>query len=395
MLFAVSACMGSKKTESTAATGPLPYKSPRSPLTSTFSYDVLDTVQPDDPGYTGTGAAMRPANVAGEQESVYDALNAPSAWFHQTDCDELRIGVVDSGLDTTHPDLAANLFNVGSVGSPAYGYNFVNNSSNVSDDNSHGTHVAGAIAAVGDNGIGVVGVCWKAKVIAAKVADANGSALLSDVVDGLTWVLNHDARIVNISMGTFIASTTLSENEQFEDAFASVVKKAAQKDALIIAAAGNAGADANTHRTYPANLTSDRVLSVAANAEGFLSYESLLQISNFGGRTVHVSAPGYNMLSTMPFGFNLETDDSEPAIYVDYGLKTGTSMAAPMVAGTLALMWDHIGVNSIGGDELLELFLNYVQPHTTGTLGQPGKYLLTGAKLDMGTALEAAHGYVP
>jgi len=374
LTLCLSGCFGKKKTASAAASGPLPLKSPLTPLLSTFVYDEDLTLEPNDPAYDG----VVPVGIAGSQYDVFQSLNAPSAWQRQTACDEVIVGVVDSGVDTEHPDLIGNLHDIGS-GTPVYGRNFINGTSDVSDQNGHGTHVTGLIAAVGDNSTGVTGVCWSARVLVAKVTSSDGSAFLSDVVDGLEWLLDQDARVLNVSMGSYVPGTTLAEHEQFEDAFAGVISKATSQDAILVAAAGNSGTNANVNRTYPANLSSSRVLAVASNLEGLGSHESLISSSNYGGRTVHISAPGYDLMSTG----HVDGD----SVYVS---KTGTSMAAPMVAGTLALMWDHIGIGGITGRALIDLFLNYSEPHTTGTLGQPGKYLLTGAKLDMGNALEAA-----
>jgi thermitase len=380
--LALSACLGKK--ESAASSGPLPLKTPSTPLLSTFLFDEDDVLEANDPlGYMSS------------QYEVFEALRASSAWFKQTDCRAIRIGIVDSGVDTAHPDLDGNLEGVGR--------NFITGTSDVSDGQGHGTHVAGLIAAEGNNGVGTTGVCWQAKLIVAKVTDDAGSAFLSDVVDGLEWVLDNDARVVNISMGTYVPGTTLSEHNQFEDAFAGVTAKAEQKDALIVAAAGNAGANSDKHRTYPANLVSSRVIAVANNLEGQFTQpagdplEALYLGSNYGGYTVHVSAPGFALLSTVRNCVGSRDPKTKTCLSGSftstYDSKSGTSMAAPLVAGTLALMWNHIGVGGISGSALGQLFLNYLEPHTTGSLGEPGKFLLTGAKLDMGNALEAAAQY--
>jgi subtilisin family serine protease len=378
----LSACLSKKS--SGAASGSLPFKTPSTPLISTFLFSASEVAEPNDP-----------EGFAGSQYEVFEALRASSAWHKQTDCGAIRIGVVDSGVDTVHPDLIDNLEGVGR--------NFINGTTDVMDGQGHGTHVAGLIAAEGNNGLGTTGVCWRAKLIVAKVTDDAGSAFLSDVVDGLEWVLDNNARVVNISMGTYVRGTTLSEHNQFEDAFAGVTAKAEQKDALIVAAAGNAGANSDIHRTYPANLVSSRVIAVANNLEGQVSQssgdaiEALYVGSNYGGRTVHVSAPGFALLSTVRNCVGSRHPETKTCLSGNftsmYDRKSGTSMAAPLVTGTLALMWNRIGVDGISGAALSQLFLNYLEPHTTGSLGEPGKFLLTGAKLDMGNALEAAAQY--
>lgn len=381
----LNACFGRKSSD--GASGPLPFKTPITPLVSSFAFNGAEVREANDP-------------LGFMTSEHFDALRASSAWFKQTDCRAIRIGIVDSGVDTAHPDLDGNL--------EGLGRNFVDGSLDVIDNNSHGTHVAGLIAAEGNNGTGTTGVCWQAKLIVAKVTDDAGSAFLSDVIDGLEWVLDNDARVVNISMGTYVPGTTLSEHNQFEDTFAGVTAKADQKDALIVAAAGNAGANSDQHRTYPANLVSARVISVANNLEGQFEQiqgqtqpgdplEALYIRSNYGGLSVHLSAPGYNLVSTVRNCVGLRDENTKRCLSGSfsstYGAKDGTSMSAPLVTGTLALMWNHIGVGAISGSALGQLFLNYLEPHTTGSLGVPGKFLLTGAKLDMGNALEAASQY--
>ena len=323
--------------------------------------------------------------------AVASDVRANKAWNRNTDCSSVKIGIVDSGIDKDHDDLTSNLAN---PSSPGQNFSGVSASYPVKDENSHGTHVAGIIAARGNNGIGVAGICWTASMVVAKVTDAKGSAALSDVVDGLNYLLDQNAKVINASLGSYVPATTESENAEFEDIFSGITSKAASKGALIVAAAGNNGRNTDVDRTYPASLSSNYVISVASNYEGF-SDEELLNTSNYGGGTVHLSAPGYSIHSTLPeYDYTAYSFNGNPYTGTkNYGNKSGTSMAAPMVAGTLALMWSHIGLNDIDALSLKGLLLNNVESYS-GTDGVPGNILITGGFLDVGLALEAAEDFI-
>ena len=383
-------CFGSSDGRSAAELqGFLPEKSTITPNGVDYDLSGVTSTIPDDSSYNS------------HQSSVMYAVRAHKAWERQTDCSSTRIGIVDSGIDATHPDFfhpdtSSNLRDVSGSGTPKYGKDFVSSSSTAHpiDENSHGTHVAGIIGAAGDNAQGISGICWKADMLIAKVTDEKGSAFLSDVVDGMDYVLTTGARVVNASLGSYVPSTTESEHASFEDVFSSVTSKAESQGAIIVAAAGNSGADTDVNRTYPASLESSSILSVAANLEGVGS-QLLFSSSNYGGGTVHLSAPGYGIYSTIPtVDYYYDEQASNPASPKNYGSKTGTSMAAPMVSGTLALMWSNIKdrSQSITGSNLVSLLLNNVETHP-GALGVPGNGLITGGFLDVGAAVEAAKEY--
>ncbi|HLD79059.1 MAG: hypothetical protein A2822_04440 [Candidatus Staskawiczbacteria bacterium RIFCSPHIGHO2_01_FULL_41_41] len=213
----------------------------------------------------------------------------------------VTVCVVDTGIDKDHPDLQGNI-----VG----GRNFVAKGATVDstkwdDDNGHGSHVAGTIAAV-DNTIGVVGVAPSASLLAAKVLNRQGSGYLSDVIAGIDYCVQSGAKVVSMSLGT--SSDIQSMHDAVDAAYASGV--------LLVAAAGN---DYGGAVSYPAAY--DSVVAVSATD----SADNLASFSNVGPQ-VELAAPGVSILSTYKGG--------------GYATLSGTSMATPHVSGVAALAWE-------------------------------------------------------
>jgi len=365
-------CWGAKSTGDAASGGNLPKKSPIYPSGGIFSTgDLAAPVAPNDP-------------LGSSQEAVFNALRATYAWGNNTDCtrDGFKIAVVDTGSDFNHEDLDANLndglgFNKNFVSGVA-GQSAANDDHDYDGKYGHGSHVAGIIGAVGNNNKGVTGVCWSADIVTAKALDKKGSATTSDVIAAMDWALNRTGvKVLNASFGISLEATSASENDYYEDLFSDVMATAESKGIIVVAAAGNSGNDVDVDRVYPAALSSSNIVAVAANVEGNDGQEGIFISSNYGGHTIHLSAPGFEILSTLP--------DNQ------YGLKTGTSMASPMVAGSIALAWTHIGTNNISASQMMSLLFNNVEKHLGTKSRKPGYYLLTGGKLDLGALLEAAN----
>lgn len=251
------------------------------------------------------------------------AIQAPAAWDVSTGSSEVTVAVVDTGIEYTHPDLAANIAkNLGEV--PAngvdddqngfvddvYGYDFINNDANPIDDNFHGTHCAGTIGAVGNNGLGVVGVAWNVKLMPIKVLSGTGSGSIASVVAGINYAVTRGVTIVSMSLGTSSYSQTM------EDA----IENARQHGVLIVAAAGNSGQNSDLYPLYPAASSQDNVISVAASSQS----DGLASFSNYGATSVDLAAPGVNILST--------------TLSAGYGYASGTSMATPHIAGMAAII---------------------------------------------------------
>jgi RHS repeat-associated protein len=217
--------------------------------------------------------------------------------------EDVIVAVLDSGMDITHPDLSNNIID---------GWDFVNNTPNAHDPSKiheewHATHIAGIIAAAKDNNLGIAGVAPAAKIMPLKIFE-NGTAYTSDIIAAIQYAESHGAKIANCSWGSS------QNNPALEAAIAT-------SNMLFVGAAGNRKANLDNYPTYPAALGLDNTIAVAAlDQTGRLS-----AFSSYGPDSVDVAAPGENIISTLPGN--------------TYGATGGTSMAAPFVAGTAALIW--------------------------------------------------------
>jgi subtilisin family serine protease len=278
--------------------------------------------------------ALRETNdpLLGEQGSlaVESGSGVTSAWDITTGSKRAMVAVIDSGADLKHPDLQGSIWrNSEEIAGnrrdddrngwvdDTYGYDFVNKDGLPQDDNGHGTHVAGIIAAVGNNATGIAGVAWGSRIVVIKALDEVGSGYVSSIVKAIDYATDLKKRgvpiaVMNLSLGGGSRSRALYR----------AVERARNHDILLVAAAGNEGANNDVEPLYPASLPLDSILSVAAvNTEG-----ELAGFSNYGAETVHLAAPGSAILSTA-----LRTSG------VEYRKLSGTSMASPHVAGILAL----------------------------------------------------------
>lgn len=225
-----------------------------------------------------------------------DRIEADLAWATTTGTG-VKVAILDTGIDLDHPDLAANIKG---------GVNTINPRKSADDDNGHGSHVGGTVAAI-NNTIGVVGVGNTVNLYAVKVLDRNGSGFLSDVIEGLDWAITNGMQVVNMSFGTD------SDVQSFHDA----VVKVNQAGIVQVAAAGNDGGAVDFPGAYPEVIC---VAAVQKNADGSLSVASFTS----RGPEVDLSAPGVDILSAYKGG--------------GYATLSGTSMAAPHVSGTVALV---------------------------------------------------------
>ena len=265
-------------------------------------------------------------------------IDAPEAWDTTTGSQNTVVAVIDEGVDVNHPDLRDNIWrNPGEVAGNGIdddrngyvddvnGYDFANNDASVYDPvrdpisgkvtgDEHGTHVAGTIAAQGNNSAGVSGVNWDAQVMSLKFLGANGGNTL-DAVEAINYAVNKGVKISNNSWG----------GGGYSQALYDAIKNADAAGHLFVAAAGNGGTDGvgdnnDTTPSYPASYNLPNVISVAATN----NKDTLGSFSNFGTTSVDLAAPGVDIVSTYPEG--------------GYGFMSGTSMAAPHVTGVAALM---------------------------------------------------------
>lgn len=221
-------------------------------------------------------------------------IQAPTAWNTTTGSASQPIALIDSGVDSTHPDFTGRL---------VPGWNFVLNNSNTSDDYGHGTAVAGTIGAATNNGMGIAGVTWNNPIMPLVVLDSTGYASYSNMASAITYAVQHGARIINISLGGTTSSSTLQ----------SAVNYAWSNGAVVFAAAGNSSSSAPM---YPAAC--NYVVSVSATNPD----DSFASFSEYGS-WIDLSAPGSNILTTTEGG--------------GYGYWYGTSFASPIAAGVGAL----------------------------------------------------------
>ena len=232
--------------------------------------------------------------------------DAPTAWAVTKGSANVVVAVLDTGVDLSQPDLQGAL---------VPGYDFVNKDADPSDDNGHGTGIAGIVAARAGNGLGGAGFCPRCSVMPVKVVSAAGWASDVDVAPGITWAVDHGANVINMSFGGTYSST-----------IASAIDYATARGVLVVAAAGNNG---NSSSFYPA--ADAGVLSVA----GTQSDDSLYPWSNYGP-WVSVAAPGCD-LTTIRGG--------------QYGEFCGTSASAPVVSGLAALAMSYSPSSSAAGDQ--------------------------------------------
>ena len=258
----------------------------------------------------------------GQTGGTSDAdIDAPEAWDISTGSVSVVIAVVDSGVDYTHPDLDANIWvNTGETSctdgidndgngyiDDCRGWDFVNNDNNPMDDNDHGTHVSGTIAAEGNNGIGVTGVNWTAKIMPLKFLNKKGSGTTADAIEAILYANANGAHVINNSWGG--------------GAFSQALKDAIDASpAVVVCAAGNDGVDNDATPHYPSSYTSVNLLSVAATDDT----DILATFSNYGVTSVDLGAPGVSIYSTIPKG--------------TYASYSGTSMASPHVSGVAGLV---------------------------------------------------------
>ncbi|MCM2280535.1 MAG: S8 family serine peptidase [Bdellovibrionaceae bacterium] len=253
-------------------------------------------------------------------------VGAEKAWDITTGSKDILVAVIDTGVAHTHPDLAVNMWvnqleKNGQAGvdddgngyvDDVHGYDFANDDADPMDDNGHGTHVAGTIGATGNDGKGLVGVNWDVSIMGVKFLSGEGGGTLANAIKCINYATMMGVDVMNNSWG----------GGGYSDILKDTIQRARRAGIVFVAAAGNSAVNNDTAKEYPASYEVDNIISVAAvDNRGDLAY-----FSNYGASSVHVAAPGHNILSSIPTGQDV---------------YSGTSMAAPHVTGVVALMLAH------------------------------------------------------
>ena len=283
---------------------------------------VSTNMIPDDPYFSSKGTWGQ------SYDDLYGVkiTSCPEAW-DTTKGSGVTVAVVDSGIDNTHPDIVSNLWtNTKEIANngidddgngyidDTWGWDFVNSDNKPADDNGHGTHVAGIIAAAGNNGTGIIGVAPESKVMAVKAFPNFGSGYVSNIAAAILYATGNGADVINLSLGA------KGYSQQLKDA----VDEAISMGVVVVVAAGNDNADAMDYT--PANL--NNVITVAAtDAQDYKA-----SFSNWGS-CIDVAAPGVDILSLYATGTLKGTRVGDK-----YTRLNGTSMAAPHVSGAVSLI---------------------------------------------------------
>jgi thermitase len=323
--------------------------------------------KPNDPMFGDQWALANNGQNGGKEGADISALRA---WEKTTGSDDVVVAVLDSGVDYTHPDLKENIWirpakiaaykdrDLGDI-DDVRGYNAIENDNDPMDENGHGTHCAGIIGAEGGNNEGIAGVNWKVQIMPLKFMDANGSGTTKDAIEAINYVIDRKQHGVNVRIISASWGST-QKSQALED----IIREAYKAGILFVAASGNSSVDTDQSPHYPSSYNVGNIISVAATDAN----DQLTSFSNYGARTVHIAAPGKDILST----------------WLENGFReaSGTSMATPVVAGVAALVLakdPHMTV-----DQLRKHLLNSVDklPSLKGKV-------LTGGRINAAKAVGA------
>lgn len=336
----------------------------RHPLIDIVEYNYIYTINqiPNDPDFS----SLWGLHNVGQNSGTNDAdIDAPEAWDKQTGSNSTVVAVIDTGVDYTHPDLAENMWtnpneiagngiddDANGYVDDIHGYDFINNDNDPMDDHNHGTHVSGTIAAVGNNGIGIVGVSWNANIMAVKIFNAAGRTNELTIVNAINYATMMGAPVMNNSWGGGPNSQLIYD----------AINDANDFKLLFVAAAGNSNNDNDNRAYYPASYDLPNILAVAATDKNDLT----ASFSSYGRTTVDLGAPGVEILSTLPGN--------------KYASYNGTSMATPHVSGAAALILSQSP--TYNASDLKAILMGTVDP-----IPSLSSITLTGGRLNIASAV--------
>ncbi len=329
---------------------------------------TTDQVIPNDPGFDELWGLYNTGQTGGTDDADTDAAEA---WGRTTGSPDVIVGIIDTGIDYWHPDLRANIWtNPGEIPNNGvdddangyvddyYGWDFVNYDSDPFDDVGHGTHVAGTIGAVGNNGRGVAGVNWDVQLAALKFMGVWGGPT-SAAVEALEYAVMMGFDVTNNSWG----------GGGYSQALYDAIQLAGDHDQLFVAAAGNADSDNDAFPEYPCSYALPNVISVAATDDD----DDLAYFSNYGRSSVDLAAPGVQIYSTTPNN--------------SYDWYSGTSMAAPHVTGAVALLLAYNPVPPAGADQISPAIKAAILDGVDPVASLDG-LVLTGGRLNVLSAMD-------
>ncbi|MDA1128545.1 MAG: S8 family peptidase, partial [Chloroflexi bacterium] len=344
------------------------------------NYILSIDASPNDPSYSSLWGLNNTTQTGGTSDADIDAHEA---WGITTGSSSVIVGIIDTGINYNHPDLAANIWsNPGEIGldvnggnkatngkdddfngyiDDIHGINAITGTGDPMDDNSHGSHTAGTIGAVGDNGIGVAGVNWDVSIIGCKFLDANGSGSTSGAIkcfqyfNHLKNVQGYNIQVTNNSWGGGGFSQGLSDAMEGLD-------QPGMSPILHAAAAGNSDNDNDASAHYPSSYALDNIIAVAATDDD----DRYASFSSYGATSVDLAAPGVSILSTV--------------LGVGYSSYSGTSMATPHVTGAAALI--SAKYPNLSALQMKQVLLSNVDD-ISAIGGNASKTTLTGGRLNV------------